>query len=88
MGDGMHHQADAVKSGYWPLFRYNPLKEQGARFSLDSKEPSIPVSDFMYEENRFSFIKNQFPESAKEFLAEEMLDVKSRWDRLGLLKGL
>jgi pyruvate-ferredoxin/flavodoxin oxidoreductase len=88
MGDGMHHQADAVKSGYWPLFRYNPLKEQGARFLLDSKEPSIPVSDFMYEENRFSFIKNQFPESAKEFLAEEMLDVKSRWDRLGLLKGL
>lgn len=88
MGDGMHHQADAVKSGYWPLFRYNPLKEKGARFTLDSKEPSIPVSDFMYEENRFNFIKNQYPESAKEFLAEEMLDVKSRWDRLGLLKGL
>jgi len=88
MGDGMHHQADAVKSGYWPLFRYNPTKEKGLRFTLDSKEPSIPVSEFMYEENRFNFIKNQYPEEAKEFLAEEMQDVKTKWDRIGLLKGL
>jgi len=29
MADGVSHQISAVKSGYWPLFHYNPSKPKG-----------------------------------------------------------
>ena len=59
MAKGAEHQQNAVKSGYWPLFRYNPIKKQGERFVLDSKEPTLPVGEFMYQENRFKVIQNK-----------------------------
>ncbi|MCW3090081.1 MAG: pyruvate-ferredoxin/flavodoxin oxidoreductase [Ferruginibacter sp.] len=85
---GLDQQKAAVKSGYWPLFRYNPLMEQGKRFVLDSKEPSIPLEDFMYNENRFATIKNNYPEKASEFLEMANDGRKQRWDRIQALKGL
>lgn len=88
MAQGADEQDFAVKSGYWPLFHYNPLKPKGQRFVVDSKEPSIPLSEFMYHENRFKVIKAKDPELAEQFLhqAEEMRTTK--WDRLMTLKGL
>ncbi|MEO7768098.1 MAG: thiamine pyrophosphate-dependent enzyme, partial [Ferruginibacter sp.] len=85
---GLDQQKMAVKSGYWPLFRYNPLKEQGSRFVLDSKDPSIPLEDFMYNENRFATIKNNYPEKASEFLEMANDGRKQRWDRIQALKAL
>src|ERR1019366_5584783 len=52
MSHGAMEQNIAVKSGYWPLFHYNPLQPKGERFVIDSKEPTLPVKDFMYNENR------------------------------------
>lgn len=88
MSQGAQEQQFAVKSGYWPLFHYNPLKPKGQRFVLDTKDPSIPLSDFMYHENRFKIIKQKNPEKAAEFMeqAEEMKNTK--WDRLRTLTGL
>ena len=44
----MTHQKDAVKSGYWPLYRFQPSEvDDGQPFKLDSKAPSIPVRDFV-----------------------------------------
>jgi pyruvate-ferredoxin/flavodoxin oxidoreductase len=88
MAQGADEQDFAVKSGYWPLFHFNPLKEKGQRFVIDSKEPSIPLSEFMYHENRFKIIKAKDPQLAEKFLhqAEEMR--ATRWDRLVTLKGL
>lgn len=88
MCHGADQQKNAVNSGYWPLFRYNPLKEKGQRFTLDSKEPSIPLSEFLYHENRFTVIRANDPDLAELFLHEVEHDVKDRWDRLNLLKGL
>ncbi len=85
---GLDQQTNAVKSGYWPLFRYNPLKEQGKRFVLDSKDPSIPLEDFLYHENRFATIKNNYPEKATEFLELANEGMKQRWDRIQALKAL
>ena len=88
MGDGADHQELAVKSGYWPLFRYNPEKEPGKRFQLDSKAPSIPVSDLINLEARFARVKKANPERA-EMLAEMLQkEVDSRWQRLELLSNL
>ncbi|MEO6731865.1 MAG: pyruvate:ferredoxin (flavodoxin) oxidoreductase [Ferruginibacter sp.] len=86
--NGLDQQANAVKSGYWPLFRYNPLKEQGNRFVLDSKDPSIPLENFLYNENRFATIKNNYPEKAVEFLASANDGMKKRWERIQALKAL
>ncbi|MES2332008.1 MAG: pyruvate:ferredoxin (flavodoxin) oxidoreductase [Bacteroidota bacterium] len=88
MCHGLDQQELAVKSGYWPLFRYNPLKEQGSRFILDSKDPSIPLEEFMYNENRFATIKNNYPDKATEFLALSNTGMKQRWDRIQALKAL
>lgn len=88
MCHGLDQQSNAVKSGYWPLFRYNPLKEQGKRFVLDSKDPSIPLEDFLYHENRFATIKNNYPEKATEFLELANEGMKQRWDRIQALKAL
>lgn len=88
MCHGLDQQAMAVKTGYWPLFRYNPLKEQGKRFVLDSKDPSVPLDEFLYQENRFATIKNNYPEKAAEFLALANDGMKQRWERIQALKGL
>jgi pyruvate-ferredoxin/flavodoxin oxidoreductase len=88
MCHGPEQQSLSVKSGYWPLFRYNPLKEKGQRFVVDSKEPSIPLEEFLYHENRFATIKNNYPEKAIEFLAMAKDGMHKRWERIEALKGL
>ena len=88
MCHGLDQQDLAVKSGYWPLFRYNPLKEQGQRFVLDSKDPSVPLDEFMYNENRFATIKNNYPEKSIEFLALANEGIKQRWQRIQALRAL
>lgn len=88
MCHGMEQQSLAVKSGYWPLFRYNPMKEKGQRFTLDSKDPSVQLEEFMYHENRFSTIKNNFPEKSVEFLEMGNEAVRRRWEKIEALKNL
>ena len=88
MANGANQQVNAVKSGYWPLFRYNPLKERGERFSLDSKESSVALSEFLYRETRFSSLTRQNPENAADLLSRAEEGVSNRWERLLALKSL
>ena len=88
MCHGLEQQNLAVKTGYWPLFRYNPTKEKGQRFTLDCKPPSIALNEFLYHENRFATIKNNFPEKATEFLALANEGVQRKWETIEALKGL
>ena len=75
MGFSIRNMEEAVKAGYWHLYRYNPeLKEQGKNpFSLDSKEPQGSFRDFIMDQVRYSAIAKQFPEQAEELfqLTEE-----------------
>jgi len=86
--DGAKHQEKAVETGYWPLFRFNPLAEKGKRFKLDSKAPSAPLEDFMYTETRFTRVVKENKVLGKELLdrAQEQVDVQ--WERLELYKNL
>ena len=65
----------AVKSGYWHLYRYDPRRKAAGEnpFVLDSKEPSMPLRDFLKGEVRFTALARTFPEKAEELmvLAEE-----------------
>ncbi len=50
----------------------NPLQ-------LDSKEPSIPLQDYIYTENRYRMLQKADAESAARLLVEAQEDVRSRW---------
>ena len=87
MGKTIQNEADAVKSGYWHLYRHNPeLKEQGKNpFTLDSKEPTESFRDFILGQVRYASIAKQFPEQAEELFA--MAEQSSK-DRLESYKRL
>ncbi|HEX2563037.1 MAG TPA: thiamine pyrophosphate-dependent enzyme, partial [Acidimicrobiales bacterium] len=80
MSKSMSHQRDAVKSGYWPLYRFRPSEmEESQPFSLDSHPPSIPVSDFVASETRFAILERTHPERAKELAGLLQADADERW---------
>lgn len=77
-----HRQQDlAVKSGHWPLFRFDPSKAKAGKnpMKLDSAEPSISYRDFVKTETRFSMLWQTHPEAAERFLAQAQQDVKNRY---------
>ncbi|NTW33713.1 MAG: hypothetical protein HGB12_14015, partial [Bacteroidetes bacterium] len=76
MGKTQEQTDLAVKSGYWHLYRYNPLHEKEGKnpFTLDSKEPNwAEFQNFLGSEVRFSSLKKLFPKEADELFnaAEE-----------------
>jgi pyruvate-ferredoxin/flavodoxin oxidoreductase len=81
MSHGLSQQRLAVQSGYWPLFRFNPeLKGKGKNpFQLDSRPPSIPLEDYIYNETRYTSLKQSHPQEAKHLLEEAKQDVLDRW---------
>jgi pyruvate-ferredoxin/flavodoxin oxidoreductase len=79
MATSMTHQRDAVRSGHWPLYRFNPGAGEHARpFKLDSKPPSIPLADFVATEGRFAMLARSDPERAAQLLAMAQADVDER----------
>ena len=73
----------AVECGYWNLYRYNPeLAEQGQNpMQLDSKEPDwSKFQEFLLGETRYTSLKKQFPEEAKELFVEAEKDAKRRYE--------
>jgi pyruvate-ferredoxin/flavodoxin oxidoreductase len=81
MAHGMDQQKAAVNSGYWPLFRYNPmLAGQGKNpFQLDSRAPNVALKDYIYNETRYTMLAKSNPEEAKRLLELAQEDVASRW---------
>ncbi len=81
MTTGMRNQKAAVESGQWLLYRYNPERAQKGEnpLQLDSGQPKIPVSKYMYMENRFKMLTKSNPEDAKRLLKEAQQDVDARW---------
>ena len=71
----------AVKSGYWPLFRYDPAKAEngGNPFQLDSKPPAIPLEKYVYNETRYTMLAHSKPEAARALLEDAQQDVYTRW---------
>ena len=80
MSTSMTHQKDAVKSGFWPLYRYQPSEAaEGQPFKLDSKAPSMPIKEFVAAETRFAILQRTQPERAAELAALSQADADERW---------
>ena len=86
--DGASQQQKAVETGYWPLFRFNPSKPKGKKFKLDSKAPTKPLSDFMYNETRFTRVVKENPELGKQLLDQAQDEVETKWERLELFRDM
>ncbi|ABS40135.1 pyruvate:ferredoxin (flavodoxin) oxidoreductase [Clostridium botulinum] len=78
MGTSIAEEKKAVESGYWHLYRYNPmLKEEGKNpFTLDSREPTKSFKEFIQGEVRYSSLMNIFPG-----IAEKMSDMAEQHAR-------
>ncbi|MDX2454333.1 pyruvate:ferredoxin (flavodoxin) oxidoreductase [Desulfosarcina sp.] len=67
MGKTQEETSLAVKSGYWPLYRFNPmLTAEGKNpFVLDSKEPDGSLQAYLAGEVRYAALHMIFPDEAK-----------------------
>ncbi len=79
MSTSMSHQRDAVKSGFWPLYRYQPSEAEGQPFKLDSKEPSMPIKEFVAAETRFAILQRTDPDRAAMLAELSQADANERW---------
>ncbi len=80
MSKSMTHQKDAVRSGYWPLYRFHPSRaEAGQPFALDSKAPSLPLADFVAAEARYATLARAHPQQAARLAELAQADVTERW---------
>ena len=89
MSKSMSHQKDAVKSGYWPLYRFHPSEIDGGKpFKLDSATPSIPIAAFVANESRFAVLQRTHPERAAELAQLAQADADERWRYYEQLTGI
>ncbi len=75
-----HEQQDlAVKTGYWPLFRFVPNGDGTGRMHLDSKPPKIPLAQYLDSEMRFRMLKYSDPKAAERLARAAQADVDARY---------
>lgn len=81
MSNNHRQQNLAVKSGHWPLFRFDPAKIKLGKnpMHLDSAEPSIPYREFVMTETRFNMLWQSDAESAELFLKQAQQEVINRY---------
>ena len=89
MNNAMQEQAKAVQAGYWHLYRYNPqLAAAGQNpFTLDSKEPTGDLREFLLGEVRYDSLFKISPENAEALFAKTAKDAKERYESYKRLAG-
>jgi pyruvate-ferredoxin/flavodoxin oxidoreductase len=86
MAGSMAHERDAVRSGHWPLFRYQPDAERP--FHLDSKPPSQPLREFAVSEARFAMLARTAPDEFERLMTLAEEDARERWRYYEQLAGV
>jgi pyruvate-ferredoxin/flavodoxin oxidoreductase len=81
MRHGMQQQNLAAASGYWPLFRFNPVMRTVGEnpFILDSPRPRIPLKAYAYNELRYSSLARSRPEEADALLVMAQAAVTEKY---------
>ncbi len=83
MRNGLEQQKLAVSSGVWPLYRFDPRREEAGlpAFQLDSGEPKTPVSAYLRNELRFRAIEKADPGRFEKIQAVAQAEVQRQWER-------
>ena len=87
---GYNEQKLAVDCGHWPLYRYNPDLAIAGKNPLivDSKDPTIPLSDYVYNENRYKMLQRANPEMSKQLIDQAQKSVVAKYKMLKQLAAL
>ena len=83
MSMSVENGKQAVESGYWTLYRYDPrLEAEGKNpFILDSKEPDFSkFRDYLMQQVRYASLARQFPDVAEELFKAAEEDVRRRYN--------
>ena len=81
MKNAMTEEKNAVASGYWHLFRYNPMLALEGKnpFTLDSKAPTMDYEEFIMNEVRYNLLARKNPERAKELFAKAKAEAEAKY---------
>ena len=90
MSTSMTHQKDAVQSGFWPLYHYDPrLAHAGEQpFNLDSRKPKMSFKEFAMQEGRFAILARTDPEQAKHLFELAQADIDDQWNYYEQMAGI
>jgi len=90
MGKTSFAQKEAVTSGYWPLYRFNPeLEAEGKNpFIYETKDAKTDMMDFMLNEGRYNTLKRQFPDVADALLDKAVKFKKNKHEYYKKLSDL
>ncbi len=80
MGKSIATERQAVETGYWNIFRFDPRKE--APLTVDSKPATGEYSDFINNEVRYTSLKLSFPDRAEELFKKAEEQAKAKYARL------
>ena len=72
----------AVEAGYWHLYRYNPERKKEGKnpFTLDSKEPTGDLREFLLGENRYRALRLVSPDHAEQMYQITEEDARERYE--------
>lgn len=81
LSQGAGQQKLATRSGMWPLYRFDPrrVREGKPPLHLDSREPKIPLTDYMQNEARFRMVKKIAPERFRRLVTAAERGAKQRF---------
>ncbi|NGX33624.1 MAG: Pyruvate synthase [Candidatus Anoxychlamydiales bacterium] len=90
MGFSQNEEDEAVKAGYWFDFRFDPrLKDENKNpFILDSKEPSIDLDKFIYNQMRYEYLKKKHPDIADQLFKELKKHSKEKLELYKKMAGM
>ncbi len=86
MGKSITTERQAVESGYWDMFRFDPRRE--TPLTVDSKPATASFIDYINSEVRYSSLKLSFPERAEKLFAEAQEQANKRYEKLVRQKEL
>jgi len=78
---GLEQQKLAVESGHWPLYRFDPRRTARGEnpLQLDSGASTVPLAEYVNNENRYRMLQKQDPERAARLLDAAQGEVSRRF---------
>ena len=64
MAKSQEYEKEAVLSGYWPLYRYNPSLEEDKKLTIDPPFASKDYKSFTSTQSRYFVLEKSHPEKA------------------------
>ncbi len=82
MVKGLEQQKLVTQTGLWPLYRFNPaLVAEGKNpLQLDSREPTVAVKDYAYNETRYRMLVQNDESRAEKLMSEAAELAQRKWE--------